>query len=221
MSPPAGLRQAAGGRDHPLNGEYGGNINALRRGLPVYHLEADQGQYEELTEFVSWTGKRTTGGVLAQKGGVGHNVILPHVLSLEDYSGIVNTQYRSLMRRLLAFCLGEPLKLAIETPPRVAPYYFERTDGAVVITLLNAYYDDVYDVDLLLGDGRRLRSKKVYRVMPDGSVRHRPSLRIRQSTDGSYRLRIDKANALENCDALVLLIGSDPTANPSSRLPGV
>ncbi|MDD5705752.1 MAG: hypothetical protein PHR35_07485, partial [Kiritimatiellae bacterium] len=195
--------------EHPLNGAYGGNVNALRVAFPTYRLEAAHGRYEEISEFVSWTGRRVAGGILVQRGGQGRNVILPHVLSTAGgaISGIVNVPYRHMMRSLLGFALGEPLKLAVEAPPRIAPYYFERDDGAVIVTLLNAYYDDMYDVDLLFGDGARLCGRKVYRVMSNGRIAHRPTLKVRRAKDGSYRLRLYKTNVLANCDVLVLMIG--------------
>lgn len=195
---------------HPFNGTSGGDINALRAPFPVFRLIANPSRYEEVTEFVSWTGRRVAGGILVQKEGPGRNVILPHALSLvgDDATGIMNTQYRRLMRRLLAHCLGEPLKLRIETPPRLAPFYFERTDGAVIVTLLNGYYDDAHGFDLVFGDGARLARKKVYRVMPDGRIQRRPTLRLRAAADGACRLRIDSRNALKNCDVLTLLLAA-------------
>jgi len=45
----------------------------------------------------------------------------------------------------------------------------------------------------------------VHRVMPDGEITARPMLTI-EDVDGSYRMSIDKENALLNCDCMVLLI---------------
>ena len=193
--------------DHPFNGDYGGDVNALRVDFEVYRLEADPREYTEVTEFVSWSGERVAGGILARSDGRGRNVILPNTLSLQppNLSGIVNTQYRSLVRQLLASVTGQPLTLAMEGPPHVKLFYFERkSDGAVIITLLNGYYDDVYDFDLLLGDGERLASKTVYGVKPDGSIEH-TGLRV-QHLNGSYRLHIDSENRLGNCDVKVLVL---------------
>ncbi|MCC6578817.1 MAG: hypothetical protein IT440_00110 [Phycisphaeraceae bacterium] len=193
---------------HDLTAPYGGDINALRVNFEVFHLEAEKGCFEEVSEFVSWAGNRVAGGILVQNSRDGRNVILPHALSMSGFAftGIVNTQYRHLMRRLLAHSLGQPMKLHLEAPSRIWPYYHERADGAAIITLLNAYYDDISDFAIVLGEGERLSGKKVYRVMPDGRLEHRPTLQLHREQNGTVRLRIDKANALMNCDVLVLMI---------------
>jgi hypothetical protein len=126
--------------------------------------------------------------------------------SFPNWVEIVNLQYRSLLKNLLAYVTGEPLRCSVDGPPKVAPFYFERqTDGAVIITLMNGYYDDLYDFSLVLGDGERLMSKSVHRVMPGGKIEVRPTLRI-ENVHGSYRLKIDRKNALLNCDCLVLVL---------------
>lgn len=206
--------------DHPFNAAYTGDVVPLRSGWPVYHLEVEHtAAYEELTEFTTWSGKRVAGGVLmgsvasSRPGSDAQSrtVILPHVLSHRDpHAGIVlNTQYRSLLRHLLGAALGRPVSLWVDGPPRIAPFCFDRpTDGAVIITLLNAYYDDVTDFDLLLGDGQRLVGGTVRRVMPDGRLVPRPGLQVKESADG-YRLRIHGEDVLPNCDVMVLVVGGD------------
>ncbi len=197
--------------EHPLTGDAAGSINALRAPFPAYHLNADQKAYADVTEFVSWAGTRVAGGILARKDGKGRNVIIPNRLSMQDphWSGIVNVPYRQFIRRALAFVLGQPLPLSVDGPPRLAPFYFERpADGAVIVTLLNGYYDDVFDFDLVFGDGARLAGVPVYRVHSDGGLKRCPSLNIRER-EGQWRLRIDAVNMLANCDVLVLQIGGD------------
>lgn len=197
--------------EHPLCGGAAGSINALRAPFPVHHLQADPKAYAEATEFVSWAGRRVAGGVLVRHDGKGRNVILPHLLSLEDphRSGIVNVPYRNMIKRALEHVLGSPLTLSVDGPPRLAPFYFERpADGAVIVTILNGYYDDVHGFDLVFGDGARLARRPVYRVGRDGRLKPCPTLKIR-SVDGAWRMRIDRANALANCDVMVLQIGGE------------
>ncbi len=195
---------------HPLNGEAAGSINALRAPFEVFHLDADAEAYAEVTEFVSWAGNRVAGGILARKDGKGRNVIIPNRLSTMDLSGIVNVPYRQMIKRALEFVLDRPLPLSVEGPPKIAPFYFERpADGAVIVTLLNGYYDDVYDFDLIFGDGERLADEPVYRVQADGELKPCQGLGIAER-DGQWRMRIDAANQLENCDVLVLQIGGTP-----------
>jgi hypothetical protein len=197
--------------DHPLNGEYAGDTNALRVIFPARYLEAHSGLYEEVTEFVSWAGTRVAGGILVRADGANRNIILPFKFSpadIDSLTGIVNTQFRALLRHMLAHVLGHRPSLVVEGPTNIAPYYFERTsDDAVIITLLNRYYDDVADFDLVLGDGERVIEKPVRRVMPDGSLQLRPSLRVVPEANGAARLHIDRENALLNCDVMVLQIG--------------
>lgn len=198
--------------DHPFCGEAANSINALRSPFPTYHLHAEPGAYAEVTEFVSWAGNRTAGGILARKDGRNRNVILPNLLSLngENASGIVNVPYRRLIKRALAHVLNATLKLDVDGPPSLTPFYFERPqDGAVIVSLLNGYYEDVHGFDLFLGDGERLAGRPVYRVQEDGSLGHRPNLEIRKADD-RWRLRIDRADTLMNCDVMVLQIGGNP-----------
>ncbi len=76
--------------EHPFNGEHAGSINALRAAFPTYRLLANRDIYEGVTEFVSWTGRRVAGGILAPKKAV-HFGRESHVLErdvfLSDMSG--------------------------------------------------------------------------------------------------------------------------------------
>lgn len=197
--------------DHPFCGDAAGTINALRSPFPTWHLHADPNAYSEVTEFVSWAGNRTAGGILVRKDGRNRNVILPNLLSLngENASGIVNVPYRRLIKRALAHVLDAPLPLAVDGPPNLACFYFNRPrDGAVIVSLLNAYYDDVHNFDLLFGEGERLAGKTVYRVQKNGSLKACKDLKIVQK-DGCWRMRISLAHTLKNCDILVLQIGGN------------
>ncbi len=134
-----------------------------------------------------------------------------HVVEIENISHNCHEYIRSpkttryAMKRLLGFVTAAPLVPEVEGPPNIRPYYFERqTDGAVIITLLNAWYDHVCDFDLVLGDGERLSSKTVHRVTPAGAIEP-TGLKVR-NIDGSYRFRIVRHNTLPNCDVQVLLI---------------
>ena len=195
--------------DHPLNGEFRNHRNSIRFGSRIHRLSYDPEKYEEVTSIVTpYSHSRVGAGIIVSTDSKSRLVVLPHNLSPEwpIISMVSIRAYRYLLYKLMAWTMRRPLPVYVEGPPHISPFYFEREkEGLAVVSLLNGYYEDLYDFSLVFGD-ERLVGKPVGVIDSNGNVVRQPNLVIRER-DGQYVLPIGKEDLLPNCDVKVLVIG--------------